>query len=53
MPLYGNRLAWHASTGSPAMTFLVHGETETMQHFAGFLGKGRVELPALNQGYDL
>lgn len=46
-------LAWHAHTGNPSTTFLVHGEEESMQAFAKKLTKGRVEMPVLHQAYDL
>ncbi len=47
-------LAWHAGTKAPR-TFLVHGEPDTMQHFAERLGdRGTtVEMPALHASYDL
>ena len=44
---------WHRRTGTPAVTFLVHGETEARDALAGALGNGRVERPALHQRYDL
>ena len=46
-------LEWHHRTGAPSVTFLVHGETEAMQHFASRLHNTRVEMPALGQSYDL
>jgi metallo-beta-lactamase family protein len=45
-------LKWHAQTGA-ARTFLTHGEENTMQAFASRLGKTQVEMPALNQSFDL
>ena len=45
-------LKWHGHTGA-ARTFLTHGEESTMQAFAARLGKTRVEMPALNQRFDL
>jgi metallo-beta-lactamase family protein len=45
-------LAWHAHTGA-ARTFLTHGEEGVMQAFAARLGKTQVELPALNQSFDI
>jgi metallo-beta-lactamase family protein len=44
---------WHRRVGPPAETFLVHGEPETMQHFADHLRQTRVQIPALHQHYDL
>lgn len=46
-------LAWHAHTGNPKTTFLVHGEQESMQVFAKKLSNTRVEMPSLHQTYDL
>jgi metallo-beta-lactamase family protein len=46
-------LAWHAQTGNPKTTFLVHGEGGSMHAFAKKLKNTRVEMPALGQGYDL
>jgi len=46
-------LEWHAATGSPQRTFLVHGDPEAMEAFAAKLGDTRVEMPALHQSYDL
>ena len=45
-------LAWHEQTGA-ARTFLVHGEETAMRSFAACLGNSRVELPELNQVYEL
>lgn len=46
-------LAWHEQTGQPAVTFLVHGDQRSMQHFAPALKGTRVEMPAMNQRFDL
>ena len=46
-------LAWHGQTGAPTQTFLVHGEKETMQHFATCLTDTQVEMPSLYQSYTL
>jgi metallo-beta-lactamase family protein len=46
-------LAWHQQIGAPGRTFLVHGERETMRHFAGLLKSTRVEMPELNQEFEL
>jgi metallo-beta-lactamase family protein len=45
-------LKWHGHTGA-ARTFLTHGEEDTMRAFASRLGKTQVDMPALNQGFDL
>jgi metallo-beta-lactamase family protein len=45
-------LKWHGHTGA-GRTFLTHGEEDTMQAFASRLGKTQVEMPRLNQGFDL
>jgi metallo-beta-lactamase family protein len=44
-------LAWHQQIGNPGRTFLVHGEPETMRHFAGRLKNTDVEMPALHQEF--
>ena len=41
------------STGSPARTFLVHGETAAMEVLAGRLADTRVEMPELHQSFEL
>lgn len=46
-------LAWHHQIGRPERTILVHGEEDAMTHFAGLLSDTRVEMPALNQAYEL
>ena len=45
-------LKWHAHTGA-ARTFLTHGEEAAMQVFASLLGKTQVQMPTLNQSFDL
>ncbi len=45
-------LKWHGHTGA-ARTFLTHGEADAMQALASRLGKTQVEMPALNQSFDL
>jgi metallo-beta-lactamase family protein len=45
-------LKWHGCTGA-ARTFLTHGEEATMQAFASQLAKTQVEMPALNQSFEL
>lgn len=45
-------LAWHMRTGSPELTFLVHGEPEAMSAFADKLPPtARVEQPRLHAGF--
>jgi metallo-beta-lactamase family protein len=46
-------LAWHRQTGEPERTFLVHGEEETMRHFATLLKSTGIEMPVPNQTYEL
>lgn len=45
-------LAWHKATGA-GRTFLVHGEEGSMQQFAAQLTDTRVEMPKLNEAFDL
>ena len=45
-------LAWQQQTGA-ARTFLVHGEETAMKSFAACLGKTQVEMPELNQVYEI
>jgi metallo-beta-lactamase family protein len=45
-------LAWQRQVGA-ARTFLVHGEETAMRSFAGLLGNSRVEMPELNQVFEL
>jgi metallo-beta-lactamase family protein len=45
-------LAWHSQTGA-SRTFLVHGEEETMQRFAAHLSGTQVEMPRLQQVFEL
>jgi metallo-beta-lactamase family protein len=45
-------LQWHGHTGA-ARTFLTHGEEDAMQAFAARLGKTQVEMPTLNQSFDI
>jgi metallo-beta-lactamase family protein len=46
-------LAWHRRAGSPARTFLVHGEEDVMEVFAGLLRDTEVEIPVFGQRFDL
>ncbi len=45
-------VAWHNQTGA-GRTFLVHGEENVMQVFAGKLTGTKIELPTLHQGFDI
>ena len=45
-------LRWHGHTGA-ARTFLTHGEEDVMQAFASRLGGTQVQMPMLNQSFDL
>jgi len=46
-------LTWHQQIGTPKQTFLVHGEEETMSHFAEKLQNTHVEMPVLGQSFTL
>jgi metallo-beta-lactamase family protein len=46
-------LNWHAQTGTPERTFLVHGELEAMKTLAGLLTNTKVEMPALHESFAL
>lgn len=45
-------LAWHRAI-RPPRTFLVHGEPEVMQSFAGLLAGTRVEMPEFGQEFEI
>ena len=45
-------IAWHAQTGA-RRTFLVHGEEAVMRTLAPKLAATAVEMPALDQAYEL
>ena len=45
--------AWHAHTGRPDITFLVHGEPEAMQALAGRLRTGRLKMPDPHQSFEI
>ena len=45
-------MKWHEHTGA-ARTFLTHGEEEAMRAFASLLRNTQVEMPKLNQSFDL
>ncbi|WP_108259586.1 MBL fold metallo-hydrolase [Mangrovicoccus ximenensis] len=44
---------WHARTGSPGRTFLVHGETKALKALSKALGPERTEIPEMHQSYEL
>lgn len=44
---------WHTKLGAPQTTFLVHGEEESMQVFAGLLKDTEVIMPDPHQVYEL
>ena len=46
-------LKWHARTGKPERTFLVHGEMDAMQVLADHLTETKVEMPELHQSFEL
>ena len=46
-------LAWHRRIGTPELTFLVHGEEETMRNFSKLLENTCVEMPTIHQAFDL
>ena len=46
-------LAWHAKTGKPETTYLVHGEVESMHAFAERLPNTKVKMPKLHQSFEL
>jgi metallo-beta-lactamase family protein len=46
-------LAWHRELGKPRRTFLVHGEEQAMQHFAGLLSDTQIDMPSLGQRFEL
>jgi metallo-beta-lactamase family protein len=46
-------LNWHAQTGQPERTFLVHGEVEAMEVLATHLKETKVEMPDLHQSFEL
>jgi metallo-beta-lactamase family protein len=46
-------LKWHRQTGSPEVTFLVHGEEEGMEEFARLLKDTQVKMPTLHQSFEL
>jgi len=45
--------AWHARSGRPETTYLVHGEEDSMRAFAGTLTRTSVVMPALHEAHEL
>ena len=46
-------LAWHGRISGVTRTFLVHGEQQTMGQFATLLKNTKVEMPALNEEFEI
>ena len=46
-------LAWHQATNKPRTTYLVHGEIESMQTFAGLLSDTEVRIAKRDEEYEL
>jgi metallo-beta-lactamase family protein len=46
-------LAWQQRTGKPELTFLVHGEKESMTSFSRLLAHTQIEMPMLHQEYRI
>ena len=46
-------LDWHKHIGTPARTFLVHGDEDVMAHFKAKLRNTQVEMPTLGQSFTL
>ena len=44
---------WHGRTGSPEVSFLVHGEDKARAALAKGLSPARVELPTQHQHYEI
>lgn len=44
---------WHRRTGSPSVTFLVHGEAKARKALAHALGAHRIEMPEMHQSYEI
>ena len=49
----GALLAWHQSIKKPQVTYLVHGEVEAMETFAGLLQDTEVRIGKRDQEYEL
>lgn len=46
-------LAWHDQIGGVTRTFLVHGEEQAMGRFAALLKGTQIEMPSLNEVFEL
>ncbi|EMP56513.1 metallo-beta-lactamase family protein [Marinobacter santoriniensis NKSG1] len=46
-------LAWHQKLGNPELTFLVHGEEDAMNSFAGQLSDTKVIMPGLHDEFSI
>ncbi|WP_457675518.1 MBL fold metallo-hydrolase [Thiolapillus sp.] len=46
-------VAWHRHTGNPDITYLVHGEEDSMNALAGLLAHTRVIMPEPDQAFEL
>jgi metallo-beta-lactamase family protein len=46
-------IEWHKRTGNPKRTFLVRGEQEVMKRFATLLTNTSVDMPALNDSFEI
>ena len=46
-------LAWHAKTGQPDTTYLIHGEEDSMSAFAKTLTRTSFSMPTLHEEYEL
>ncbi len=46
-------LDWHARTGKPETTFLIHGEEKSRKTFAKALKNTHVETPKMHQSFEL
>jgi len=46
-------LEWHKRCGNPKHTFLVHGEPEVMSKFAPLLSGTTVDMPKLNETFEI
>ncbi|MBN1141532.1 MAG: MBL fold metallo-hydrolase [Deltaproteobacteria bacterium] len=46
-------LEWHRKSGRPEITFLVHGEKESMETFGSLLENTQVAMPEPHQSFDL
>ena len=46
-------LDWHGRTGTPEITFLVHGEGAARKSLAKKLRNGRIEMPELHESHEI